>query len=173
MEEGSVYGHANVCASRIRYEVCVSGFSVLKDLRPETITASFFLLPCACTEMWKIPLTIRILSAPYTLFLKWKIHETKLSNQLSWPNTGQNMMIKMPVCHLGLSGWNRRRYWWHSGLSLFKETWTLDKWIINSKILSRKHMLFPSAKDHWSFKKELFIPLSSRSSFILHLRSIL
>lgn len=142
-------------------------FSVLKQLNPETRVVSSPYALCLCRNVESVnqnSSTEENLNASSTIFLKWKTCETKLSDR-SWPNTVQNMTTKMPVCHLGLSGWNRRRYWWHSGLLLSKETWTYDKWIINSKILSRKHALFFDKIPYFLQKWIYFISLIT---FIFH-----
>lgn len=151
----------------IRHEVYMWRFSVLKQLNPETTAVSSPYSLCLWKDVENVnqnSSTEQNLNASSTIFLKWKIHETKLSGR-GWPNTEQNLTTKTPVCHLGLSGWNRRRYWWHSGLSLSKKTWTYDKWIINSKILSRKHAL-SFHKDHISSRKEFNFALLT--TFIFH-----
>lgn len=104
------------------------------------------------------------LSASSSIFQKWKTCEPKFSYR-GWPNTMQNTTTKMPVCHLGLSGWNWRRYWWHSGLLLSKKAWTYDKWIINSKILCRKHTLSFHKRPYFLQKGIYFISLIT---FIFH-----
>lgn len=98
-----------------------------------------------------------------------QLHLPKVENlwtkiDSGWANTVQNT-TKMPVFHLGLSGWNRRRYWWHCGLLLSKKAWTYDKWIINSKILGRKHSLSFHERPYFPQKEIYFISLIT---FIFH-----
>lgn len=150
----------------IRHEVYVWRFSVLKQLNPETTAVSSLYALYLCKDVENVnqnSFREQKLSTSSTIFLKWKSCEPKLSDR-GWQNTLQNT-TKMLVCHLGLSGWNRRRYWWHSGLLLSKKAWTYDKWIINSKILGRKHALSFHKRPYFLQKGIYFISLIT---FIFH-----